>query len=146
MAPLGAQGAHLAVQVLAARGYPRIADLAHLFRFRLIFAPESFHRFNATTKSYRWGAQGGRCVRGKGSNPRPRARQGGHHHLGHRPEWRQDRDDPCTAKFHLVGAAIPEMALSRLCASSISGTWAFGRKDVTAGSSSSRSAELHPVA
>jgi hypothetical protein len=32
--PLGAQGADLAVQVLRARGHPRMADLAHLFRSR----------------------------------------------------------------------------------------------------------------
>src|SRR5262245_52486987 len=41
MAPLGAQGAHLAVQVLAARGYPRIANLAHLFRSRLLLHPRA---------------------------------------------------------------------------------------------------------
>src|SRR5215472_17435132 len=39
MAPLGAQGADLAVQVLGARGHARIANLAHLFRSRLSLQP-----------------------------------------------------------------------------------------------------------
>jgi hypothetical protein len=39
IAPLGAQGTDLAVQVLGARGHPCVANLAHLFRSRLSFQP-----------------------------------------------------------------------------------------------------------
>src|SRR5215468_9247942 len=63
MAPLGAQGADLAVQVLGVRGYPRIPNLAHLFRSRLLLQPNApfIWRFDAefSLQSYR-----GKAARG----------------------------------------------------------------------------------